>query len=274
MLGQEISLLLRQHGHEVIALGRDELDVTNSAAVRERIGRLRPGVVVNCAAWTAVDAAEDEEAQALLVNGTAVAHLASACLPCGARLVQVSTDYVFGAREQQSYSEDDKPAPLNAYGRTKLAGEAAVLRMPSGGYVVRTAWLYGAYGRNFARTMIGQARTGSAVRVVNDQRGQPTWTLDVADRIIALTQAGAPPGIYHATSSGAATWYEFAREIYRLTGTDPDLVSPVTSDAYPRPAARPRCAVLGHDAWTRAGLAPIGNWADSLVLALPGLLAS
>jgi dTDP-4-dehydrorhamnose reductase len=271
MLGRDIGYVLRRRGEPVTALAHHELDITDPMAVADCIGGHKPGVVVNCAAWTAVDAAEDHEDEALRINGSGVANLASECQRHGSRLVQLSTDYVFGKTEQRSYSEDDTPAPLNAYGRTKLAGEQAALGMPGGGYVVRTAWLYGAHGASFVRTMIGRARAGASVQVVDDQRGQPTWTIDVAGQIFALIRAGAEPGVYHATSSGATTWYELAREVFRLTGADPGRVTPVTSAAYPRPAARPGCSVLGHGAWARIGVAPIGDWADALARALPAV---
>jgi dTDP-4-dehydrorhamnose reductase len=274
MLGQDMCRLLRDRGEPVIALDHDELDITDPAAVAGLLGQDRPDVVVNCAAWTAVDAAEEQEAEALRINGTGVVHLASACQQQGALLVQLSTDYVFGGTEQQSYAEDDTPAPVNAYGRTKLAGERAALAMPSGGYVVRTAWLYGAHGPSFVRTMLRRARAGSPAHVVNDQRGQPTWTVDVAAQIFALIAAGAEPGIYHATSSGVTTWHGLAREIFRLAGADPDQVTPITSAAHPRPASRPGCSVLGHDAWARIGVAPIGDWAGALACALPAVAAA
>jgi dTDP-4-dehydrorhamnose reductase len=274
MLGRDLELVLGRHGQVVTALGRQELDITDPPAVAGRLGEHEPDVVVNCAAWTAVDAAEEQEAAALRVNGAGVANLASACLRHGSRLVQVSTDYVFGARRQPSYAEDDDPAPVNAYGRTKLAGERAVLGMAGGGYVVRTAWLYGAHAPNFVQTMLSRARAGSAVRVVDDQRGQPTWTADLAEQIVALVRSGAAPGVYHATSSGATTWYGLAREVFRLAGADPGLVSPVTSAAFPRPAPRPACSVLGHDAWARTGVAPIGDWDGVLARALPALTAT
>jgi dTDP-4-dehydrorhamnose reductase len=273
MLGQDVGYVLRRRGEPVTALAHHELDITDPMAVADRIGGHTPDVVVNCAAWTAVDAAEEHEDEALRINGSGVANLASACERHGSRLVQLSTDYVFGKTEQRSHAEDDTPAPLNAYGRTKLAGERAALGMPAGGYVVRTAWLYGAHGPSFVRTMIGRARAGASVQVVDDQRGQPTWTMDVAEQIVALIRAGAEPGVYHATSSGATTWYGLAREVFRLTGADPGLVTPVTSAAYPRPAARPRCGVLGHGAWARTGVAPIGDWADALARALPAVAA-
>jgi dTDP-4-dehydrorhamnose reductase len=274
MLGQDMCRLLRDRSEPVIALDRDELDITDPAAVADFLGQDKPDVVVNCAAWTAVDAAEEQEAEALLINGTGVVHLASACQQQGALLVQLSTDYVFGRTEQRSYAEDDTPAPVNAYGRTKLAGERAALAMPSGGYVVRTAWLYGAHGPSFVRTMLRRARAGSPAQVVNDQRGQPTWTVDVAAQIFALVVASAEPGIYHATSSGVTTWHGLAREVFRLAGADPGQVTPITSAAYPRPASRPGCSVLGHDAWARIGVAPIGDWAGALACALPAVAAA
>ena len=273
MLGRDMCLALQRHGEPVTALGHRELDITDAAAVAGRLREHGPDVVVNCAAWTAVDAAEQHETQALAVNGTGAANLAGACARQGARLVQVSTDYVFGGDQPRGYAEEDDPAPLNAYGRTKLAGERAALGLPGAGYVVRTAWLYGAHGPNFVAAMIGKARAGSPVRVVSDQRGQPTWSLDVAAQIVALIRAGARPGVYHATSTGATTWHGLAREVFRLAGANPGLVEAVPSAAYPRPAARPRCSVLGHGGWARAGLAPIGAWDSALALAMPVLLA-
>lgn len=270
MLGRDLTAVLGRHGEAVIALTRRELDVRDPRAVADRIGEHKPDVVVNCAAWTAVDKAEDCEAEALLVNGSGVANLAAACRRHGSRLVQISTDYVFGQRVQDSYSEADDPAPLNAYGRTKLAGEQAALGL-AGGYVVRTAWLYGAHRPNFVTTMLGRARNGADAAVVADQRGQPTWSADLAERIVALVRAGARPGIYHGTSSGATTWYGLAREVFRLAGADPGQVRPLTSAPYAQPAARPACSVLSHEAWARAGLAPMDDWASALARAMPSL---
>jgi dTDP-4-dehydrorhamnose reductase len=270
MLGQDLIAVLGRHGETVTGLSRHELDVADPVEVTGRIDEHKPDVVVNCAGWTAVDKAEDCEAEALRVNGTGAANLAAACRRRGSRLVQISTDYVFGQRLQDSYAEDDDPAPLNAYGRTKLAGERAALGLPDG-YVVRTAWLYGVHGPNFVTTMLGRARDGADVQVVADQRGQPTWSVDLAGRIVALIRARARPGIYHGTSSGATTWYGLAREVFRLAGADPGRVRPVTSADYVRPAARPACSVLGHEAWARAGLLPMDDWASSLARAMPAL---
>lgn len=272
MLGRDMVTVARERGENVTALGRAGLDITDEAMVRAAVERLRPDVVVNCAAWTAVDDAEAHEAQALALNGHAVASLAAACRASGAVLVQPSTDYVFPGTASSPYAEDAAVSPVNAYGRTKLAGERAVLEtLPSSGYVVRTAWLYGARGRSFPATMIRLARAGESPSVVNDQRGQPTWTVDVARQIHALASKSAPAGVYHATSSGVATWYELAEEIFRRLSA-PGTVVPVTTAGYPAPAPRPAYSVLGHSAWTAAGIAPIRDWRDGLDEAFPELL--
>jgi dTDP-4-dehydrorhamnose reductase len=188
--------------------------------------------------------------------------------------VQVSTDYVFAGDAGRPYAEDDVPAPRTAYGRTKLAGEWAVLdRLPSSGYVVRTAWLYGVHGPSFVRTMIKLEDQRPTVDVVDDQHGQPTWTVDVASQVIALVRSTAAPGIYHATSSGQTTWFGLAREIFGLLGADPARVRPIPSSALSRPAPRPANSVLGHDAWAGPRVRPIGEWRTALQRALPELLA-
>jgi dTDP-4-dehydrorhamnose reductase len=277
MLGRDLAGLLAGEvaGEQVTGLARADLDLTDPAAVRDAVARHRPDVVVNCAAWTAVDDAEAHEDAALDINGRAVAHLARACAGHGAVLVQISTDYVFDGTAEKPYSEDHETAPRSAYGRTKLAGEeAARAALPDGAYVVRTAWLYGAHGKSFYRTMLSRATAGAPVSVVDDQRGQPTWTADVARQVYALIAAGAPAGTYHATSSGEVTWFGFAREIYARAGADPALVSPTTTAEFPRPAPRPAYSVLGHDAWEEAGVPPVGDWRDALDRAFPAMLAA
>jgi dTDP-4-dehydrorhamnose reductase len=282
MLGTDLMAALASRGEAVTGLDRAGLDVTDAASVTDAVIRHRPDVVVNCAAWTAVDDAEASEEQALAVNAGYAARLAAGCAVAGARMVQVSTDYVFAGDAGRlagdagrPYAEDDVPAPRTAYGRTKLAGERAVLdRLPGSGYIVRTAWLYGAHGGNFVRTMIKLEDQRPTVDVVDDQHGQPTWTADVASQIIALIHAAAPPGIYHATSSGQTTWFGLAREIFGLLGADPDRVRPVPSSALSRPAPRPAYSVLGHGAWARLGVPPIREWRSALHRAFPELLAA
>jgi len=275
MLGRDLVSVLGRCGEAVTGLDRTGLDVTDAATVADALAALRPDVVVNCAAWTGVDDAEAHEEQALAVNGGGVANLAAACAGGSTRLVQVSTDYVFAGTAKRPYAEDDIPAPRSAYGRTKLAGERAVLdRLPEAGYVVRTAWLYGAHGPSFIRTMIMLERKRPTVDVVNDQYGQPTWTAEVARQIIALIRSAASPGIYHATSSGQTTWFGLAREIFRLLGADPARVRPIPSSALARPAPRPAYSVLSHGAWTQAGVPPIGDWQPALEQAFPEVAAA
>jgi dTDP-4-dehydrorhamnose reductase len=275
MLGQDLAEELQRTGDLVHAFGHRQLDITDSVSVTNRITEVGPDVVVNCAAWTAVDDAESHADGAMAVNGLGTANLASACAVVGARMVQLSTDYVFGGTSHEPYAEGDVTEPRTVYGRTKLAGEQAVLgTLPDSGYVVRTAWLYGSHGRNFARTMIELEGRQDTVSVVNDQHGQPTWTSDVARQIIRLVDAGAEPGVYHATSSGATTWYGFAREIFLLRGADPDRVRPITTAELRRPAPRPAYSVLGHGKWRVACLPVLPAWQESLARAIPLLAAS
>ncbi|HEY7718281.1 MAG TPA: dTDP-4-dehydrorhamnose reductase, partial [Pedococcus sp.] len=231
-------------------------------------------VVVNCAAYTAVDDAETHEADAFALNGVGAANLARASAAHGARMVHVSTDYVFAGDATSPYAEDAPLAPRSAYGRTKAAGEWAVRAHCPQSWVVRTAWLYGAGGGNFVKTMARLAGERETLAVVDDQRGQPTWTVDVADAVVRLVTSDAPFGVWHGTSQGETTWHGFTREIFTLLGLDPERVQPTTTDAFPRPAPRPAYSVLGHGAWERAGLAPLPHWRDSLAKALPTVVPS
>jgi dTDP-4-dehydrorhamnose reductase/4-ketoreductase len=270
MLGQDTVQTLRGRGEFVTGLGRAALDITEPAAVASALAEHRPDIVVNCAAYTAVDAAETDEERALLVNGEGPRLLARACAAADARLIHVSTDYVFSGEDRDvPYGEDEEPAPRTSYGRTKLAGERAVLaELPGASAVVRTAWLYGAHGSNFVRTMLRLEGTRDTVDVVDDQRGQPTWSADVAARIADLGVSGAS-GVFHATNAGEASWYELAREVFRLAGADPDRVRRTDSRAFVRPAPRPSYSVLGHERWRAAGLAPLRDWRTALHEALP-----
>ncbi|MGW7257266.1 dTDP-4-dehydrorhamnose reductase [Streptomyces sp. NPDC054834] len=278
MLGRDTVGELLRRGADVTGLDRAALDITDPGAVRRAFGEHRPEVVVNCAAYTAVDDAETDEARALAINGDGPRLLARACAEHGARLVHVSTDYVFsGETRGTPYPEDHPPAPRTAYGRTKLAGERAVLEeLPGASAVVRTAWLYGVHGRSFVRTMLELEGRRDTLDVVDDQRGQPTWSADVAARIADLgaelhRDTGAH-GVFHATGSGEASWYELAREVFRLAGADPDRVRPTDSRAFIRPAPRPAYSALGHDRWREAGLAPLRDWRSALHEALPHIL--
>ncbi|MFJ7208359.1 dTDP-4-dehydrorhamnose reductase [Streptomyces sp. NPDC098789] len=275
LLGRDLRAALAAAGQPAVCLGRGELDVRDRRAVRAAIAAHRPVVVVNAAAYTDVDAAETHQAQAQHVNGAAPLHLASACGEFGALLLHLSTDYVFSGEARVPYPEDAPPAPRTAYGRSKLEGERAVLRLlPWTGYVVRTAWLFGEGGDNFVSTMIRLEREREFVDVVEDQRGQPTWSLDVADRLVSLGRAarlGAAPGIYHATSGGDCTRLELAREVFRLLGADPGRVRPLVGPA--AGARRPAYGVLERGRWEAAGIEVIRDWREALAAAMPALMA-
>jgi dTDP-4-dehydrorhamnose reductase len=274
MLGQDLTGLLRAGGEDFTGLDRGELDVTDAGAVADAVRAEQPDIVVNCAAWTAVDDAEAHEDLAGAVNTAGAANVAAACAAAGAWLVHPSTDYVFSGSAARPYPEDFPADPRTAYGRTKLAGEQAVLGLlPQAGYVLRTAWLYGAHGPNFVRTMIRLEGSRDTVAVVDDQHGQPTWTGDVASQIVLLARSGAAPGIYHASAAGATTWYGLARAVFGLLGADPARVRPTTSSEMVRPAPRPAYSVLGHARWAAAGLPPLPDWADALRAAFPAIAA-
>jgi dTDP-4-dehydrorhamnose reductase len=271
MLGTDLVDVLHSLGEDVTAATRATLDVTDEAAVQAAV----PGhdVVVNAAAWTAVDDAEEHEAAASVVNADAPRLLARAAREHGARLVQVSTDYVFDGSARAPYPEDAPAAPVSAYGRTKAGGEQAVREeLPEGHLLVRTAWLYGAHGGCFPKTIARVARERGEVSVVDDQVGQPTWTRDVADLVVRLVQADAPGGTYHATSSGQCSWFDFARDVVAAAGLEPSLVKSTTSAAFVRPAPRPAYSVLGHEALHRLGVAPIEDWQQRWALAAPSVL--
>ncbi|MFI8516996.1 dTDP-4-dehydrorhamnose reductase [Streptomyces sp. NPDC085481] len=271
MLGRDLSEVLAEHGAEFTALTRQELDITDAEAVRAAVAG--HDVVVNAAAWTDVDGAETEEAAATRINGDGPRALAAACADSGAVLLQVSTDYVFPGDATEPYRHDAPTSPVNAYGRSKLAGEVAVTELlPERGYVVRTAWLYGAHGRNFVSTMLGLAEQRETVDVVDDQRGQPTWTRALARQLRDLGEAAAagkaPAGVYHGTASETATWFDLARAAFELTGLDPERVRPTTSEKFVRPARRPSFSVLAHERWAEAGVAAQPHWRDQLTEAL------
>ncbi len=261
MLGQDLVRAL--DGREVTALTRADLDITDAAAVADAASG--HSVVVNAAAYTRVDDAETHEDEASAINALGAENAAAAAAAAGARVVQVSTDYVFGGDATEPYAEDAPLAPTGAYGRTKADGERRVLAAhPDGAYIVRTAWLYGAHGPNFARTMLTLAASRDTVSVVTDQVGQPTWTRDLADAIVGLIDADAPAGIYHGTNSGRASWFDFARAVFEEAGLDPARVLPTDSAAFVRPAPRPAFSVLAHGGWARAGLEAPRDWRAAL----------
>lgn len=260
-----VRVLSTVDGASVVGVTRSELDITVQSKVDALVADVRPAYVFNAAAYTAVDAAETDEAGAAAVNGLAPGYLAAACAARGAVLVHVSTDYVFSGAATSPYATDAEVGPASVYGRTKLAGERAVrAALPDASFVVRTAWVYGAAGPNFVKTMARMEAERATLDVVDDQRGAPTWSADLAAGLVALARSSARAGIYHCTNSGTATWYDLARAVFTELGADPDRVRPTTTDKFPRPAPRPAYSVLSLDGWTAAGLPPMPDWRDAL----------
>jgi dTDP-4-dehydrorhamnose reductase len=244
MLGRAVTATAIRLGHDVVALAHAELDVTDAANVARIVAAAGPHAVVNCAGWTDVDGAEASESRALRVNGDGAGHVARAAAETGARVVHVSTDYVFDGTKRSPWCESDPVAPLQAYGRTKLAGERAVAEATPEHAIVRAAWLFGAGGRNFADTMLGLFGERDEVEVVADQAGHPTWTGHLAPALVELAERTGDVGVFHAAGPGHCTWYEFAVEIAHRSGVGARIV-PTTSERVARPARRPAYSVLG-----------------------------
>lgn len=272
MLAQDVQAELAARGIDYDAPDRDRLDITSPTQIARFLEETAPEVVVNCAAYTAVDAAEEDEAAAFALNATAPQLLARATAACGATLVQVSTDYVFPGEADRDLDEGEPVGPLSAYGRTKAAGEWAVRAENPHSYVTRTAWLYGEGGPCFPKTLARVLQQNGQANVVDDQYGQPTWTKDVARVIVDLVERSAPYGTYHATSAGKTTWYGFTRAIAETLGISPEAVHPVSTQDFPRPAPRPKWSVLGHRALVDAGVEPIGQWRQRWSVAAPAVL--
>ncbi|MEJ2885360.1 dTDP-4-dehydrorhamnose reductase [Actinomycetospora aeridis] len=268
-------------GDAVVGLTRAELDVTDPAAVRAAVRAWAsasgdgagdgPAVLLNATAYTAVDRAEtdpDAAAQAHAVNADAPGLLAAACAEVGARMVHVSTDYVLGPLPhgaRRPLEPDDPTAPAGVYACSKWLGEERVREaLPDAHHVVRTAWLYGARGANFVRTMARLARERDTLDVVDDQHGSPTWTADLADGLIALGRSSAPAGTLHAAGGGGTTWWGLARAVFDELGADPERVRPCDTASFPRPAPRPAWSVLSDASWRAAGLAPLPPWREAL----------
>lgn len=273
LLGRTLTAAALARGYDVTALTSADCDITDLSAVERHVGA--DDVVVNCAAYTRVDDAERDEARAHAVNTTGAENVAQACARAGARLLHVSTDYVFsgdfGAETPRPYDIDDETGPRSAYGRTKLAGEFAVLAALPDAHVVRTSWIFsGGDGADFVAVMRAKATAGDVVDVVADQVGTPTFVGDLAEALLELAGSDAVrEPVLHASNGGAASRYEQARAVYELLGADTELVRPVGTDRHPRPAPRPAYSVLSQEKSTAAGLTPLRPWRDALAAALP-----
>ncbi|HUB99507.1 MAG TPA: dTDP-4-dehydrorhamnose reductase [Solirubrobacterales bacterium] len=259
MLGRDLMLAAGNAGHEVVGFGHRELDVADAAAVTKKLDLERPDLVINAAAWTAVDDAEEQEQAAFAVNGTGAGNVAGAAADVGAAVVYISTDYVFDGQKREPYVESDQPAPLSAYGRTKLAGEEATTAANKRHFIVRSAGLFGVGGRNFVDTMLRLAQSQNEVTVVRDQVGSPTYTWHLAYGIVRLID-GIEYGIHHMAAADQCSWYEFAREIFEQAKVECSVLS-ITSAEFGAPAPRPAFSALASQ---REHAIRLPSWHDGL----------
>jgi dTDP-4-dehydrorhamnose reductase len=274
-LGIATSQELGERGILFTAWDSRDLDITQGPIVRDLISQLSPKVIINCAGWTDVDGAEANEAQASRVNVDGAENISMAAKKCGAKLIHISTDYVFSGESESPWQIGDRINPQSAYGRTKADGESRVCgAYPENASVVRTAWLYSPWGKNFALTMTRLAMNGDGViPVVNDQMGQPTSATDLAKQLVELGISSTRAGIYHSTNSGQGTWFDFAQEIFRLAGGDVNRIVPVSSNEFPRTAKRPQYSVLSHDEWAKTSVKPMRDWRIALEDAMPLIIS-
>lgn len=261
-LGHDVVKLLDSKEHIVTGVDRKEMDITNEEAVKGKVSEVKPDVIVHCAAYTNVDGAENDEETAYQVNALGTKYLAQAAKEIGAKMLFVSTDYVFEGNASEPYEVDHPTNPIGAYGRTKLAGENFLKEILDRFYIVRTAWVFGKNGKNFVKTMLRLGKERGEVGVVADQVGSPTYTMDLAKFIIELIQT-EKYGTYHATNSGVCSWYEFAVEIFKQAGLSVK-VNPLTTEQYPTPAKRPKYSVLSKAELEKQGFTPLPDWKEAL----------
>ena len=261
-LGKELVELFTAKGFEVYGFGRDKMDITKQAQVQEVISTLKPNIILHSAAHTKVDLAESEPEQAFLINAYGTRNVAVAADAVGAKLVYVSTDYVFDGTTDEPYSEFSPTSPLGVYGKSKLAGEQFVRDLHSKFFIVRTSWVYGKYGANFVKTMLKLGEERKELSVVADQIGCPTYTLDLANAILELVDS-EKYGIYHISNSGSCSWYELAKEIFKEAKMEIKVI-PCTTAEFPRPAARPAYSVLEHMSIELNQFSSIRSWREGL----------
>lgn len=261
-LGSDIEEVLLKQQYQAYSFSKNELDVTNYELVAQTVNLVKPDVVIHCAAYTKVELAEDNQDDAYLINAIGARNIALACEEIKAKLVYISTDYVFDGNKQGKYNEFDLPNPMNIYGSSKLAGENIVRELHRKYFIVRTSWLYGKNGNNFVKTMLNLAEKDSPIKVVNDQVGSPTYTTDVAEKVSELIRTNLY-GVYHVTNSGECNWFEFAAKIFELAQKKVDLV-PVSSEEFVQKASRPRNSVLDHMGLRLNNFSDMRHWVKAL----------
>jgi len=260
-LGYDVVKELNKRGHKAIGVDIDEMDITDAASVEKVITEANPDAVIHCAAYTAVDAAEDNEELCRRVNAEGTAHITKVCKALDCKLMYISTDYVFDGQGERPWEPDDVRQPLNVYGQTKYEGELAVEQLEKF-FIVRIAWVFGVNGKNFIKTMLNLGRTRDKLTVVADQIGSPTYTFDLARLLVDMIETDKY-GRYHATNEGLCSWYEFACEIFRQAGINVE-VAPVTSDQYPAKAKRPMNSRMDKSKLEENGFVRLPSWQDAL----------
>jgi dTDP-4-dehydrorhamnose reductase len=273
MLGRDLMAELQRQQIPVVGLTRDQCDVTKLTDCLRAVDEIAPRVVINCAAFTDVNGAESQQDMARLVNATGAENTARAAELAAATCIYISTDYVFDGTKPEPYEEDDVPLPINAYGKSKLGGELRTAAACSRWAVFRTSWLYGEFGRNFVTTVLRKARENEELRVVADQTGSPTCSFDLA-RVLVESIGKEPRGIFHATSTGACSWYEFAQAVFELSGVKPRGLEPVAAADFPTPACRPANSRLKDSRLAELGIAPLPHWKDALAAHLQRMAAA
>lgn len=267
-LGMDVVRLFEQSGHRVLPCDRDTLDITNGEMCLSKVTEFKPDVVVHCAAYTAVDQAESDIDAAYAVNAVGTRNMVVASEQVKAKFCYISTDYVFDGKAVTPYQEYDNTNPQSIYGKSKRAGEVLVQSLSSAFFIVRTSWVYGLHGRNFVKTMLKLGQDKPLLNVVNDQKGAPTYTVDLAAFLLELIQT-EKYGIYHASNSGGCTWFEFAQAIFEeaacvMSEVYTVRIEPVITEELPRPALRPRYSVLDHLAIRTNGLQDLRPWREAL----------
>lgn len=259
MLGRDlVEVFNRDPGYKLTAWAKSDLDITNQQAISQKINQLSPEIIINAAAFTAVDECEQKVELCNLINGAAVGYLAQAAAGVGAVMVHFSTDYVFDGQKKEGYLESDRPHPISAYGRSKALGERELTKHLENFYLIRIAWLFGHHGPNFVETMLSRAQSQQDIKVVNDQYGSPSYALDIAVAAKKIIDQKMPSGIYHLTNAGVTTWYQFAQKIFELAKIN-IKVNPCATAAFPRPAPRPKYSIL-----LNTKLPPLRSWEEAL----------
>ena len=263
-LGHDVVRELEQRGHEVTGVGREEMDITDAEKVRKIIRDCVPDAVIHCSAYTAVDRAEDEADQCRKVNVEGTKNIAEICAELDCKMIYISTDFVFSGEGERPWETDDAAGPISVYGRTKYEGEDEVKSRLDKFFIVRISWVFGKNGNNFVKTMLRIGKENGAVKVVDDQIGSPTYTRDMAVLLADMVQT-EKYGVYHASNEGFCSWYDFAKEIFRLAGMDDVSVMPITSDQFPAKAKRPFNSRMSKEKLVKEGFNKLPSWQLSLI---------